>query len=146
MAKDKRELTTETRLPNGKWKKGVSGNPGGKPAQNLSRRLLADNSVAITETVIGLALAGDLQALTLCMNRIVSPLRPQQQEINLPATNPGDLAGQAEQVITAVLGGVIPPDTGERLVAALVAVTKIRESENTEIRLRKLEQEVAKWL
>ncbi len=145
MAKDKRELTTETRLPDGKWKKGVSGNPGGKPAQNLSRRLLADSSVAITETVIGLALAGDLQALTLCMNRIVSPLRPQQEPVVIPGGDPGDLVGQGERIIAAIASGAISPDIGGQLVQALATLGKLKESAELESRLAELERAVKRW-
>ncbi len=60
----------------GKWKKGQSGNPRGRPpegtsfAEALRGRLTSDEAAEIAKKVIALALAGNLKAITFIADRL----------------------------------------------------------------------------
>ena len=72
------------------WRKGVSGNPSGKPKGSLNRVTLAIQSLLdgegeeLTRKAIELAKDGDLTALKLCLERICPPRKSRPISIDLP--------------------------------------------------------------
>jgi hypothetical protein len=68
----------------------VSGNPLGRPAGSMNEAtriaalLLGGEAGALTRKAIDLALAGDLAALRLCLDRIIAPQREQPAAFALP--------------------------------------------------------------
>jgi Family of unknown function (DUF5681) len=72
------------------FKPGQSGNPAGKPkgtrnATTLALEALLDGQAsALTEKAINLALAGDMAALRLCLDRILPPRKDSPVAFDLP--------------------------------------------------------------
>ena len=72
------------------FKPGQSGNPAGKPkgtrnATTLALEALLDGQAsALTQKAINLALAGDMAALRLCLDRILPPRKDSPVAFELP--------------------------------------------------------------
>lgn len=65
----------------GRFVAGTSGNPAGRPRGSRNRTTLAAQALldgeaeALTRVAINMALAGDMQALKVCLDRILPPRR-----------------------------------------------------------------------
>lgn len=102
---------------------GKSGNPKGKPpgarnkATMAAMALLDGQAEALTQKAVEMALGGDLQALKLCLERLVAPLKDRPLIFPLPkATKPADRPKQIQGLIDAVTSGELPPaDAGKVL-------------------------------
>lgn len=123
-----------------KFQKGQSGNPAGKPKGAKDRRtemraLLQPHADKLIQTVVNLALAGDVQALRICIDRIIPPVREDRLQVALPDI--ADAAGCTEAqaaIMKAVASGELLPSQGEAL-AGLVEHRR-RAIETTEIMKR----------
>jgi hypothetical protein len=108
------------------FRKGVSGNPSGKPrgCRNKATRaveaLLAGEAEALTRVCVGRAKAGDATALRLVMERICAPIRERAVRIDLPAvTDAADLPDAIGRIIEAVTSGEISPSEGQAIAGLL---------------------------
>lgn len=129
----------------GRFPKGASGNPKGRPtaAQSFSRRYphLAENGPAIIAVAISQALDGDRDALGLLVPRLVPALRPVDVPVAL-AAGPDSIKA-ADEIVRAVMAGEIPPDVAERLVGTIRGAVAIRtgsEGQTDEARGRALRE------
>lgn len=130
-----------------KFQKGQSGNPAGKPKGAKDRRtemraLLQPHADKLIQTAVNLALAGDVQALRICIDRIIPPVREDRLQVALPEI--ADAAGCTEAqavIMKAVASGELLPSQGEAL-AGLVE-NRRRAIETTEI-MKRLEALEAK--
>ena len=133
------------RKQDGTFRKGVSGNPAGKPrgtrhkATQAALNLLEGESEAITRKAVELALEGDVTALRLCIERIVPALKAVSPKIEV-ASSSNALTGQAQDFITAAAKGDISADTATQMITALANVARIEEFENIKHRLETLER------
>lgn len=132
------------------FEKGKSGNPNGRPkgsrnATTLALETLLDGqATALTQKAIDLALAGDMAALRLCLDRILPPRKDRPVTFDLP---PIESAQDAAKVTSAILaavstGELTPADAGE--ISKLVE-TYVKAFETAELadRLDRLERMTA---
>jgi hypothetical protein len=124
-----------------KFKKGVSGNPSGRPAGKTPgaklRKAIEAQADSILKSVIDAAVSGDMQACKMLLDRITPTLKPQAMPICLPVN--GSLAERGGEIIKATMAGQIPPDIGSQLITALANQSKIVEIDELIKRIEILE-------
>lgn len=134
------------RGPGRPFKPGVSGNPGGRPIGRRNTTTLAVEALldgeaeAITRRAIEAALAGDMAAIRLVMDRVAPVRKSRPIQIDLPDVSDARGVAQAQAtVVAAVAGGELSPDEGMALSGLLEARRKALETEELEARIRRLE-------
>jgi len=130
------------------FKPGQSGNPAGKPkgarnAATVAMEALLDNeSDALTRKAIELAKGGDLQALRLCLERILPPRKDRPVNFALPTiTSAKDALSALSALLTAVSTGELTPSEAAevgKLVDGYVKATEINELAERLERLEKM--------
>jgi Family of unknown function (DUF5681) len=130
----------------GRFRKGKSGNPAGRPPGSRNRATLAVESLlesqaqALTRTAIELALEGDTTALRLCLERIVPQQKSRAVTFAVPRIDRiEDLAGAIGSIFQEVAGGRLRLDEGAALVGMLESKRRAMETIELEKRLRALE-------
>jgi Family of unknown function (DUF5681) len=98
----------------GRFPKGVSGNPSGRPRGSRNTATLAAEAMlegeaeALTRKAIEMALGGDTVALRLCLERIYPPRKDRPVSFALPPiTSARDAADISAAVVAAVSNGAI---------------------------------------
>lgn len=128
---------------NPNWKKGVSGNPRGRPpgktATQKVQAALNDGSLEVTQKVLEAAKGGDMTAAGMVLARVSPALRSQSQTVQFDFDPSLPLSEQLAQVAVAVAGGLVSPDTGQQISAMLSNLANVRSSENLEERIIALE-------
>lgn len=132
------------RLPDGRFRAGKSGNPSGRPKTESTRLrvILAEHGEDIVKVVLDAALAGDLQAAKLVLDRISPPLKAQAAPILLDLPRPENATGTAAAIIRAAADGELPPDIAAQLVAAVGTLARIIEIDELKDRLESLERAI----
>jgi hypothetical protein len=115
-------VTSEARLPDGRFAPGHSGNPAGRPkgSKGLGTRLVAalreGEDEIILRTVIEEALAGDKVAARFCASRIDAAARDGERGADLPPP-PGIAPADAlnpyylhAKLVQAVIEGTLPAE------------------------------------
>ena len=128
------------------FQSGSSGNPSGRPrgsrnAVTLAVEALLDGEAeAITRRAIEAALAGDMAAIRLVIDRVAPPRKSRPVQIDLPDVSDARGVAQAQAAVVAyVAGGDITPDEGMALSGLLEARRKAIETEELEARVCRLE-------
>jgi hypothetical protein len=108
----------------GRFIKGQSGNPNGRPkgalnnTTKMAMALLDSQVEAITQKVIDLALAGDMQAIKLIFERTIPARKERPINIDLTVLNGiDDIINANDKIITGVANGDITPAEGQKLIA-----------------------------
>ncbi len=128
--------------PAAAWKPGQSGNPRGRPpgAGEVAklRAAIAGNVPAILESLTTAALAGDVQAARLLLERTLPALKPaeQAQALHLPD---GTLTAQGRAVLAAVSAGELAPGQGAALLGAIGTLARVAEVDELARRIEALE-------
>jgi|tagenome__1003787_1003787.scaffolds.fasta_scaffold19026350_1 hypothetical protein len=129
------------------FKPGQSGNPAGKRPGTRNRatraleELLDGEAEALTRKAIAMALAGDLTALRLCLERILPPLKSRPVSFELPAINDAEDARAASAaLLSAVAAGSLTPADAAEIGKLIDAYVKAIEVTEVLARLGKLEQ------
>lgn len=126
----------------GRWKAGESGNPKGRPpgAGEVAklRASIAGHMPEIIGQLVEAAKGGDVQAARLLLERVLPPVKPMEQAIELELT--GDtLTAQGHAVLSAVSAGALAPGQGSQLIAAIAALARVAEIDELTARITALE-------
>lgn len=129
------------RSERGTFLKGVSGNPQGRPRceSTMVRQRLAHYGEEVADMVINAALAGDMQAARIVLDRLCPPLKPSTVPINITLPSDPGIAGTARTIIEHAAEGQIGPDVAGQLVQAVAALARVVEIDEIDRRLSALE-------
>ena len=131
----------------GKYRKGCSGNPNGKPkgARNKStlaaEALLEGSLERICKKVEEEALNGNMQAAKMILERFLPPRKDRCIEIDIPSIDTfEDVLNAVGFIVNAVGKGKITPSEGELLARTVESYSKALEIYQFESRLKSLEE------
>lgn len=125
------------------FKQGQSGNPNGRPKGVIDKRirlreLLEPHAAALIARAVELALAGDVSALRLCLERLIPKMRHETFSLALDNNDMSNteatmMAGAA--TLQAVIDGVIAPEQGN-------AFSTMLENQRKAIQMVDLSQQI----
>ena len=122
--------------------KGVSGNPAGRPKGIKDKRHRYAESIEsmipdVLESVFQKAIAGDMTAAKMLLDRSLPTKRPEQERVQIPIKE--NTALNAREVLKSVFDGEVSPDVGASLLASITGVLKAIEVEDLAKRIEALE-------
>ncbi len=127
-----------------KWKKGESGNPGGrKPGTGKVERIraaIAKDIPDILQAMVDAAKGGDVAAGKALLDRVCPPLKAVEAPIRLPLPE-GALPDRGRAVIAEMATGRLSPGQAAALLAALADLGRVIEVYEQEQRIHQLRQE-----
>lgn len=139
-------MPDKTEEKQGKFRKGRSGNPLGRPrgvknkATLLAEKLLENEAEEICRQAIELAKKGNIQAIKIVLDRILPPKKEIPINIDLPMLKASsDILGALNQITMAICCGKISPSDGETLTRIIEKQGKTIELNEFEQRLKNLE-------
>jgi hypothetical protein len=131
----------------GQFAPGNTGRPkGARHKATLACEALLDGEVeTLTRKAVDMAMAGDVQAMRICMDRIAPPRKDRHVSFDLPkigdaADHPAALAA----IMSAVAAGTLTPMEGQSLAAMLAEHRKAIETADIDARLAALEAQNGK--
>ena len=136
---------SEKRKPgNPGWKKGISGNPKGRPPGIVDKRaklnkLLEGKAESVLNVVIDSALEGDVQSANIILSRVMPVLRAQDERVEFELDTSEPMSGQVEAILKALSQGQIGADTAKQIIDSIGVLDAIRQAESLETRLAALE-------
>jgi hypothetical protein len=135
----------------GRWRPGASGNKAGKPkgarhkATLAAEALLEGEAEALSRKAVELALAGDVAALRLCLDRIVPARKDRPVCFALPNLNQSkDAVKASAAIVEAVATGDLTPSEAAELSRVVDSYTRTLQAAEFEQRISKLEKAIAK--
>jgi hypothetical protein len=130
----------------GKFRPGNPGRPkGARHKTTLAiEALLEGQAEKLTEKAIQMALAGDVTAMRLCLDRLAPPPKDRPIQIGMPRlAGLQDMTIATAAVVDAVTSGTITPSEGEAIVRLIDTHRRAVELIDFEARLTRLEQQKA---
>jgi hypothetical protein len=138
---------TGSKQVGGRFEKGVSGNPAGRPAGSRNRATLACEALlegqaeALMRKAVDMALAGDTVALKLCLERIYPARKDRPVTFALPPiTSARDAADIASAVARAVAAGQLTPSEAAEIGKVIEIYVKAYQTAELDDRSPRLEQ------
>lgn len=132
----------------GRFRKGESGNPAGKPrgarhrTTLLAERMMQDDAGEVVKAVVKAAKGGDMTAARLVLDRIAPARRDNPVAFTLPeVTSAADAANAMGSILAAVAAGELSPSEGAEVAKLLDAFTRTLEAKEFERCLQALEQQ-----
>jgi hypothetical protein len=128
----------------GRWKKGESGNPKGRPPGIVDKRASLRKAFeaegkAVAERCIAAALEGDVQAMRIVLERLAPPLKARVDPVEFDLNTEGSYTDQARQIMQAVSVGQLSPDVGRMLIDGIASVARVDELDEIRQRIEALE-------
>ena len=130
-----------------RWKPGESGNPRGmRPGSRHKASLLAESLIdgetdRLTRRCIYEALKGDMQAMKLCLERLLPPVKSRPINFKLPTLRTvSDALTAITMIVQGVTAGAILADEAETLTGIVGVFIKALEVGALEDRLTALEK------
>ena len=103
--------------------------------------LLDGEAEALTRKAIEKAMAGDMQALRLCLERVTPPRKDATVSFDLPAVNSvAEASEAASAVLAAVSNGELTPGEASSVMAILDQYRRVLEASDFEARITALEE------
>ena len=122
--------------------KGTSGNPAGRPKGIKDKRHRFNEAIEsmipqVLDSVFQKAIAGDMTAAKMLLDRTLPTKRPEQERVQMPIKE--NTASNARDVLKSVFDGEVSPDVGVSLLSAITGVLKAVELEDLARRIDALE-------
>jgi hypothetical protein len=137
------------RTNQGRFTKGTSGNAAGRPPGSrnqstlLMEALLGGEAEQLTRKAIETALEGDMQAMRLCLDRLMPPGKDRLVFFEFPPIRGlEDIPLGLLSIMTAISVGMLTPPEGERLSRILADYATAMMEQDMDIRMQKLEEAV----
>ena len=125
-----------------RFTKGKSGNPARRPKteSTLLRKALSDRGADVAGVVLSAALAGDLTACKLVLERLIPPLKATAAPIAIALPSGAGLTDLGKTILTAAASGKLPPDIAGQLIASIGTLARVAEIDEFDKRLKLLEE------
>jgi hypothetical protein len=134
------------RKQGGRFQKGKSGNPGGRPPGSRNKATLAVDALldgeaeTLTRKAIEKAKDGDMAALRLCLDRIAPVRKDRPVTFSLPPiAGAADAVKASAALMAAVSAGEITPSEAAEIGRLLETYVRTLEVTELEERLNRLE-------
>lgn len=116
----------------GKFVKGQSGNPAGRPKQEsaLIRQELAKHGEAVIKKLLDKALEGDLTAIKMILDRIAPPLKPVSLPSAVQVPKGATLPEMATAIINQSINGEMEPAEALQLLHVIVQLKAVTETDS----------------
>jgi hypothetical protein len=139
--------TTEKNTDNGRFTKGNSGNPLGRPpgsrnqSKLLMESLLEGEGEQLTRKLVELAKDGNIQALRICMDRVLPAAKDRTVLFDLPPIqNLNDISAGMRSIAVAIGQGTLTPQEGETISRTLEQHANVMVYQDLQARVEKLER------
>tara|TARA_R110002124_G_scaffold45004_5_gene136583 strand:- start:4125 stop:4508 length:384 start_codon:yes stop_codon:yes gene_type:complete len=116
------------------------GRPRGQTKQTKLMQRMLDDAGNVVDAVLEKAKEGDAASANLVLSRILPALRSQSEKVIFDFDPAASVSRQVEQVLVAIAGGEIAPDTAKLVIEAVKALGEIRAIEELETRIAQLEE------
>jgi hypothetical protein len=133
-----------------RFKKGVSGNPAGRPVGSRNKttlaceQLLEGESEELIRVAVKHAKKGNIHALRLCLERVVPPRKERSIHLELrPISSLQDLPIQFQDIAAAIAEGRITPAEGESISNILTSHAQTMERVEMDRRVAELEAHIS---
>jgi hypothetical protein len=127
----------------GKFVKGQSGNPNGRPKKDKTiRDRLMTHADEVIDQLLAQCREGNTQACSILLNRITPSLKPATAPTEIPANlfdQSPTLASQAGALFSEATRGELSPDVANSFISSLASIAKIIETSELIERIERLE-------
>jgi hypothetical protein len=142
---------SEARAQRGRpFEPGHSGNPNGRPKGSRNKStifaeaLLEGQREALFHKLVEKALAGDVAALRLCVDRMLPPRRGRPVTFEMPSIeNAKDVSTASAAILAACANGELSPEEAAVLMGLIEAHVRILGATEVDVRLSALEAAAA---